>query len=120
MNSNWFKLFLRVTKIKFGRNLLLKGIPFIYNSPEAEIKIGNNVTTEDVDGSMPNDLGVYSEPIIGGKFIKIKEILIKLSDFMPLYGMLFSIGAYLGANDFAPVWTSGMAMPMYLHVLCGY
>ncbi len=48
----------------------------------------------DADGIMPNDLGLYPTPVIGGKFIKVKEILIKLSDFMPLYGMLFSIGAY--------------------------
>ncbi len=48
----------------------------------------------DADGIMPNDLGLYPMPIIGGRFIKVKEILIKLSDFMPLYGMLFSIGAY--------------------------
>ena len=26
--------------------------------------------------------------------IKVKEILLKLGDFMPIYGMLFSIGAY--------------------------
>jgi hypothetical protein len=48
----------------------------------------------DADGIMPNDEGLYPMPIIGGKFIKVKEILLKLSEFMPLYGMLFSIGAY--------------------------
>ncbi len=48
----------------------------------------------DVDGIMSNSMGLYSAPVIGGKFIKVKEILLKLSDFMPLYGMLFSIGAY--------------------------
>ena len=48
----------------------------------------------DADGLMPKSLGLYSSPIIGGKFIKIKEILIKLSDFMPVYGWLFSIGMY--------------------------
>ena len=48
----------------------------------------------DADGIMGNDLGLYPRPIIGGKFIKVKEILIKLSEFMPLYGMLFTIGAY--------------------------
>ena len=48
----------------------------------------------EADGITPNALGLYSTPIIGGKFIKVKEILLKLSDFMPLYGMLFSVGAY--------------------------
>ena len=48
----------------------------------------------DVDGIMSNDMGLYASPIIGGRFIKVKEILLKLGDFMPIYGMLFSIGAY--------------------------
>ena len=48
----------------------------------------------DMDGIMTNSVGLYSSPIIGGKFIKVKEILLKLSDFMPLYGMFFCIGAY--------------------------
>ncbi len=48
----------------------------------------------DADGIMQNEDGLYSYPIIGGKFIKVKEILLKLSEFMPLYGMFFSIGAY--------------------------
>jgi hypothetical protein len=59
-----------------------------YIYPDVSYKVA------DADGIMPNDLGLYPTPIIGGKFIKVKEILIKLSDFMPLYGMLFSIGAY--------------------------
>lgn len=48
----------------------------------------------DADGIMDNDLGLYPTPIIGGAFIKVKEILLKLSDFMPIYGWLFSIGFY--------------------------
>lgn len=48
----------------------------------------------EADGIQANDLGLYSSPIIGGRFIKVKEILLKLSDFMPVYGWLFSIGMY--------------------------
>ena len=54
-------------------------------------------TVADVDGIMGNDMGLYSVPVIGGKFIKIKEILLKLSDFMPVYGWFFSIGMYTAA-----------------------
>ncbi len=59
-----------------------------YIYPDVDYRVG------DADGIMSNDLGLYPVPIIGGKFIKIKEILLKLGDFMPLYGMLFSAGAY--------------------------
>ena len=71
----------------------------------------------EVDGIMPNDLGLYSEPIIGGKFIKIKEILIKLSDFMPLYGMLFSIGAYFWGLVISLLWGFRRKKNVLLHVL---
>lgn len=30
MNSNYYKLFMKLTGTKYGKNLLLKGIPFIY------------------------------------------------------------------------------------------
>ncbi len=59
-----------------------------YFYPDVAYKVG------DIDGIMANEEGLYSSPIIGGSFIKVKEILIKLSDFMPIYGMFFSIGAY--------------------------
>ena len=31
MNSNWFKLVMKMTKVKYGKNLLLKGVPIIFN-----------------------------------------------------------------------------------------
>ena len=44
---------------------------------------------------MINSYGLEWMPIIGGKFVvKGKEVLIKLGSFVPLYGMLWSIGAY--------------------------
>ena len=29
MNSNWFKLVMKMTKVKYGKNLLLKGVPIM-------------------------------------------------------------------------------------------
>ncbi len=81
----WFRLFLKNPRLYIKAWYDLTG-GYIY--PDVAYKVG------DVDGIMSNDMGLYSAPIIGGKFIKIKEILIKLGDFMPIYGMLFSIGAY--------------------------
>ena len=81
----WFKLFLKNPGLYVKAWYDLTG-GYIY--PDVAYSVG------DVDGIMSNDMGLYASPIIGGKFIKIKEILLKLGDFMPIYGMLFSIGAY--------------------------
>ena len=51
-------------------------------------------TVGDIDGIIANETGVASQPLIGGKFVvKTKEILLKLGDMIPLYGLLFSMGA---------------------------
>jgi hypothetical protein len=45
------------------------------------------------DGIYDNPLGLSWQPIIGGKIIiKIKEILFKLPDIIPIYGLLWSMG----------------------------
>lgn len=60
-----------------------------YIYPNVNYPVGN------IDGIMVNNYGLEWMPIIGGKFVvKGKEILIKLGSFVPLYGMLWSIGAY--------------------------
>lgn len=51
--------------------------------------------TGNIDGVIQNDVGVTATPLIGGTaVIKGKEILLKLGDFVPLYGLLFSMGTY--------------------------
>lgn len=48
------------------------------------------------DGIYPNEFGLHWQPIIKGTvLIKIKEILFKLPDLIPLYGMLWSMGFIL-------------------------
>ncbi len=41
MNCNWFKLLMRATKVKYGKNVLLKGVPVIFNKGGAELVIGD-------------------------------------------------------------------------------
>ena len=49
----------------------------------------------DIDGIMTNEMDLVWKPQIGGKIVvKSKEILIKLGDFIPIYGMMWSIGTY--------------------------
>ncbi|MDE7200933.1 MAG: hypothetical protein K2O91_03290 [Lachnospiraceae bacterium] len=48
------------------------------------------------DGIYPNEFDLHWQPIIkGNMIIKIKEILFKLPDMIPLYGLLWSIGFIL-------------------------
>lgn len=62
MNSNWFKFVMKFTKVKFGKNLLLKGVPVIFNKKGAELVIGNNVTIK--SAFLSNLVGLYSRSII--------------------------------------------------------
>ena len=62
MNSNWFKILLKATKIKYGKNLLLKGVPVIFNKSGANMTIGDNVTVK--SSFLSNLVGLYSRTII--------------------------------------------------------
>lgn len=62
MNSNWFKLALKSTKVKYGKNLLLKGVPVIFNKGGATLTIGDNVTVN--SGFLSNLVGLYQRTII--------------------------------------------------------
>ncbi len=75
MNSNWFKIFLRLTGVRYGKNLLLKGIPFVYNARGAELTIGEGVTIK--SSFLSNLVGLYSRTIIvtraPGAYIRIGD-----------------------------------------------
>lgn len=63
-----------------------------YWYPDIEYTVG------DIDGIISNETGVASQPLIGGPLVvKAKEILQKLGDMIPLYGLLFSMGAMFWA-----------------------
>ena len=62
MNSNWFKLAMKMTKVEYGKKLLLKGVPIIFNKGGAKLKIGKNVTIK--SSFLSNLVGLYSRTII--------------------------------------------------------
>lgn len=62
MNSNWFKILMKMTKVKYGKNLLLKGMPVIFNKAGAKLKIGENVTVK--SSFFSNLVGLYGRTII--------------------------------------------------------
>lgn len=64
-----------------------------YYSPSAVYSVA------EVDGIIDNETGLYREYLLGGKLIvKVREILIKLQDIIPLYGALWSMGSLFWAT----------------------
>lgn len=62
MNSNWFKIFMKATKVQYGRNLILKGVPVIFNKCGAKLIIGDNVIVK--SSFLSNLVGLYGRTII--------------------------------------------------------
>lgn len=59
-----------------------------YYSPSAVYSVA------EVDGIIDSDTGLYREYLISGKIIlKLREILIKLQEMIPLYGAVWSMGS---------------------------
>ena len=53
---------MKMTKVEYGKNLLLKGVPIIFNKGGAKLKIGENVTIK--SSFLSNLVGLYSRTII--------------------------------------------------------
>lgn len=53
---------MKMTKVEYGKNLLLKGMPVIFNKSGAKVKIGDNVTIK--SSFLSNLVGLYSRTII--------------------------------------------------------
>lgn len=62
MNSNWFKLIMRTMEVKYEKNLLLKGIPVVFNKGGATLNIGENCIIK--SSFLSNLVGLYSRTII--------------------------------------------------------
>ncbi|MCU7765333.1 acyltransferase [Priestia megaterium] len=62
MNSNWFKILMKLMKIKYGKGLLLKGTPMIFNQSNAKLIIGENVTIK--SSFLSNLVGLYQRTVI--------------------------------------------------------
>lgn len=62
MNSNYYKIVMRLLKIEYGSKLLLKGCPIIFNKKGARMRIGDNVTIK--SSFLSNLVGMYARTII--------------------------------------------------------
>lgn len=62
MNSNWFKVLMKMTGVNYGEKLLLKGMPVIFNKKGASLTIGDNCVIK--SSFLSNLVGLYSRTII--------------------------------------------------------
>lgn len=62
MSSNYYKIILKLLHIPYGKNLILKGCPFIYAKKGSSLTIGDNVTVK--SSFLSNLVGLYSRSII--------------------------------------------------------
>ena len=95
MNSNWFKFIMKITKINYGKNLLLKGVPVIFNKSGATLKIGNHVKIK--SSFLSNLVGLYSRTII---VTRAPGAVIEIGDNVGISGATIYArkGIYIGDN----------------------
>jgi len=60
--SNYFKIFMKLNKISFGKNLNLYGIPVMFKKRGSILKIGNNCTIK--SSFLSNLIGLSQRTII--------------------------------------------------------
>lgn len=95
MNSNWFKILMKIAKVQYGKNLLLKGMPVIFNKGGAKLKIGDNVTVK--SNFLSNLVGLYSRTII---VTRAAGAVIEIDDNVGISGATIYArkGIYIGEN----------------------
>lgn len=94
LNSNWFKFVLRIQKVRYGKKLLMKGIPVVLKRG-GNIRIGNNVTIR--SGFLSNLIGLYCRTIITSRG---PEARIEIGDHVGISGATIYArkGIYIGDN----------------------
>lgn len=95
MNSNYYKIILKLLNIKYGKSLLLKGCPFIFNKRGATIQLGNDVSIK--SSFISNLVGLYSRTII---VTRTSEAKIVIGDRVGISGATIYArkGVYIGDN----------------------
>lgn len=95
MNSNWFKILMKMTKVEYGKKLLLKGMPVIFNKGGAKLKIGDDVTIK--SSFLSNLVGLYSRTII---VTRAPKAVIEIGDNVGISGATIYArkGIYIGEN----------------------
>lgn len=95
MNSNWLKLVMKITKTSYGKNLLLKGVPVIFNKKGATLNIGDNVTIK--SSFLSNLVGLYQKTVI---VTRTSDAIIEIGNNVGISGATIYArkGIYIGEN----------------------
>lgn len=95
MNSNWFKWVMKWNGVQFGRNLLLKGIPAVYKTSDARLKLGDDVTIR--SSFLSNLVGMYCRTII---VARMPGTVIEIGNHVGISGTAIYArkGVYIGDN----------------------
>lgn len=62
MSAGFYKIFLKFMKVRYGKGLLLKGVPLIVNKKGAEMEFGKNVVIK--SSFLSNLVGLYQRTVI--------------------------------------------------------
>ena len=62
MRAGWYKILLKLMHIEYGKGLVLKGVPVIFNQKKARIELGENVVIK--SSFLSNLVGLYQRTII--------------------------------------------------------
>lgn len=62
MNAGFYKIFLKVMKVRYQKGLLLKGIPVIFNKKGASMEFGRSVVVK--SSFLSNLVGLYQRTVI--------------------------------------------------------
>lgn len=79
--SNYFKLFMKINKVNYGKNLNLFGIPVIFKKKGSTLKIGKNCTIK--SSFLSNLVGLYQRTII---VTRTKEAKINIGNNVGISG----------------------------------
>lgn len=95
MNSNWYKIVMRATGVQYGRGLVLKGVPVVFNQKGAALRIGSNVTIK--SSFLSNLVGLYSRTIL---VTRAPGAVIDIGDNVGISGATIYArkGIYIGEN----------------------
>lgn len=82
MFENLYKIILKIIGVTYGKNLQLKGLPFIFKSKGSEIILGDNCIVK--SSFLSNLVGLYSRSII---LTRIKDARIVIGDNVGMSGV---------------------------------
>lgn len=94
MIGNWYKVILKLTHVIYGKKLLLKGVPVIFNKKGASISIGENCIIK--SSFLSNLVGLYSRTII---VTRIPGASIKIGDNVGISGATLYARSGISVGD---------------------